>query len=120
MNAENKENFKHYIDPVLMLNHLITRYGTEKSFIPKEIQEMENLRRPRKDDFRAIQTNFNKIQQNIKYISDQGEGERLESGVVRAIVESAFHEDLLREHNKELMAFMRACKPDILAFFGAL
>ena len=61
MNAEDKEVFKQYQDPEIMLAHLIQRYGNEQRFIPKKIEELQSLKTPRKEDGKAMQLNLNKI-----------------------------------------------------------
>ena len=70
-----------------MLQHLIIKYGTEKSFVPRKIKEMESLPKPKKYDYRVIVNNLNKIAANVKYITDHGEFYSLESSVNKGIIE---------------------------------
>ena len=98
-----------------MLQHLIVKYGTHKSFVPRKIIELESLPKPKKNDFRVIVNNLNKIATNVKYITDHGEVDRLESSVIKGIIEQAFHEEQLHDHNKALLKFKKDCKADVLA-----
>ena len=51
----------------------------------------------------------------MKYITDHGEVDRLESSVIKGIIEQAFHEELVQDHNKALLKFKKDCKADVLA-----
>ena len=55
----------------------------------------------------------------MKYINDNGELERLESSVIKGIIEQAFHEELVHEHNKASLKFKKDRKADVLASYTA-
>ena len=98
VNMEDIQNFKEQEE---MLQHHMIKYGTEKSIVPRKITEMESLPKPKKVDYKTIVINLNKIIANVKYITDNGEVERRESSVVKAIIEQAFHDELVHQHKAQ-------------------
>ena len=111
----NMEDIQNFEEPEEMLQHHMIKYGMEKSIVPMKITEMESLPKPKKADYKTIVNNLNKIIANVNYITDNGEVERLERSVVKAIIEQAFHDELVHQHNKALLKFKKDRKCDVLA-----
>ena len=95
MGPDERTMFQYEENPAKIMTGMLQTFGTEQDQVPRKIEELKNLKKPKQDDHPHIQKNLLKLKHDLLWIIDVGQVTRLEAGVIRDIIPQAFDPELL-------------------------